>query len=406
MLTPPPQQQQSPINEEESEFQLEDYEVEVPVDPLITLLHARHTYNSQYSTAEEREAVKQAMLAEMREHNMAPYLRMVHDAHGWAVEESELKKMDEINAKRIEHLDAKLKDAQENLGDVEVRDILQEKCTHYARIGDLENCLKVNQECAAKTIAAGPKLDLCFQRIRLGLAFSDNEIAAKGITDANRLLKDGDWERRNRLKVYEGIYHLFVRDFKRASERLLDSVTTFASGELISFKDFIFVTCIASLPILGRAELKKKIVDSPEVISADVSDIYGLVTAIHSCRYRAVFPALDAVCQHQRRLVFVSAHVNYFFREVRVLVFTQFLDSYSSVTLQSMSNVFGIPVQVLDQMLGTLISNERIACKIDRQNNSVRTYRGDTTNFDYHKIVKNGDLLLNRIQKLSRLIDM
>lgn len=388
-------------------FQMEDYEVEVPIDPLIVLLHARHTFTSQYATAGEREAAKQGMIAEMEAHNMAPYFRVMQEALGWEeVGEARLAEMDAANAKHIAQLDARLKDAVENLGDVEIRDVLQAKCGHYARIGDLESCLTTNAECTAKTIAPGPKLDLCFQRIRLGIAFSDNEIAAKGITDANRLLKDGDWERRNRLKVYQGVYHLFVRDFKRASELLLDCVTTFASGELIAFKDFIFVTCVASLPILSRAELKKRVMDSPEVISADLSDMYGLVKAIHGCQYRDVFPSLEAVCQHQRRLVFVSPHVNYFFREVRVLVFNQFLDSYSSVTLQSMSAAFGIPVQVLDQMLGTLISNERIACKIDRVTNSVTTYKGDSTNFDYHRIVKDGDLLLNRIQKLSRLVDM
>lgn len=142
------------------------------------------------------------------------------------------------------------------------------------------------------------------------------------------------------------------------------------------------------------------------MISADVNDMSELVSAIYTCRYGDVFSALDVVCQHMRKLIYISPHVNYFFREVRVLVFTQFLDSYSSVTLRSMGMAFNIPVEVLDQMLSTLISNERIACKIDRVNDSVRTYRGDAANFDYHRIVKNGDLLLNRIQKLSRLVDM
>lgn len=394
-------------NEEDLEFLADELdEADIPIDPLLSLLYARHTFTSQYATGEERAAAKNAMIEEMLAHNMAPYIRMVQYVIGWKVEEPELAEMDEINARKVAAFDAKLKDAQENLGDTEVRDVLQAKTDHYARIGDLENCQITNEECARKTLAAGPKLDLCFQRIRLGIAFSDNTIAAKGISDAHRLLKDGDWERRNRLKVYEGIYHVFVRDFRRGSELLLDSITTFASRELITFKDFILITVIASLPVLSRADLKRCIIDSPEVISADVVDVYELVTSIHSCRYHDVFPALDVVCQHQRRVVYVSPHVNYFFREVRVLAFTQFLDSYSSVTLQSMGSAFGIPVPALDQMLGTFISNERIACKVDRVSSSVKTYRGDTTNFDYHRIVKNGDLLLNRIQRLSRLVDM
>uniref|UniRef100_A0A0A9XBA8 26S proteasome non-ATPase regulatory subunit 6 n=1 Tax=Lygus hesperus TaxID=30085 RepID=A0A0A9XBA8_LYGHE len=101
--------------------------------------------------------------------------------------------MDEANAKKVAQLDAQLRDARDNLGDSEVREILFSKTNHYARIGDLEMCLKSNAECATKTLAAGPKLDLAFQRIRLGIAFSDNDIAAKGISDAQRLMKNADW---------------------------------------------------------------------------------------------------------------------------------------------------------------------------------------------------------------------
>lgn len=394
-------------NKDEEEFPLEEEDAEVPIDPLLSLLYARHCLTTHASTEEEREEAKQFILQEMLTHNMAPYMRMLSAFFDWVPsDEAQLAAMDATNAKRIAELDARLNDAVDNLGDTEVRDVLEAKCSHYARIGDLDACLAANAECAEKTLAAGPRLDLCFQRIRLGIAFGDNEVAAKGISDAHRLMKNGDWERRNRLKVYEGIYRVYIRDFKRGSELLLDSITTFASGELLSFRDFIFVTCIASLPVLPRQQLKQRIVDSPEVISADVSDMYGLITAIHGCRYGEVFPALDAVCQHQRRVTYVSPHVNYFFREARVLVFTQFLDSYSSVTLQSMGHAFNIPVPVLDQMLGTLISNERIASKVDRVSNSVTTYRGDSANFDYHRIIRNGDLLLNRIQKLSRLVEM
>ncbi|EPY38002.1 26S proteasome regulatory subunit N7 [Angomonas deanei] len=347
------------------------------------------------------------MVEEMRTHHMAPYIRMIQAAMGWDdFTEAELAEMDKINAGKLEQWESKARDATDNLGDVEVRDALQGKCDLYARIGDLDNFLQANDACSVKTLAAGPRMDLCFQRVRMGIAFSDNNIAAEGLQKAQKLMLSSDWERRNRLKVYEGVYYIFVRDFKKGSELLLESINTFASGELLSFKDFVFVTIIASLPVLSRGELKKKIIDSPEVLSADLDDAYGLLTAIYTCQYDKVFTQLDAVCQHQRRIVYVSPHVNYFFREVRVLVFTQFLDSYSSVTLKSMSEAFRIPTGLLDSMLSTFIFNERITCKVDRINGSVQTYRGDATNFHYHKIIKSGDILINRIQKLSRLVDM
>ncbi|EAN80548.1 proteasome regulatory non-ATP-ase subunit 7 [Trypanosoma equiperdum] len=398
-----PPQQPVGIMDNEEEFPVEE---PPPMDPLIKLLHLRHTYTSQYVDEAVREEVKAAMLKIAHEHNMAPYLRFASEMFCWTVDEEQLRAMDAINATKLEELDARIKDAQENLGDVEVRDGLLARCHHFARIGDMEECLKFNNECSGKTLAAGSKLDLCFQRILLGLAFSDNEVAANGICSAHRLMKEGDWERRNRLKVYEGLFYVYIRDFKKGSELLLDSISTFAASELMDFNEFILVTVVASLPVLSRSQLKKCILDSPEVHSANIKNVFHLVTAIYECRYKEVFPTLDAVCQQLRGIVYLSQHVNYFFREVRVLVFKQFLDSYSSVTLKSMSNAFGIPSPVLDSMLGTLISNERIACKMDRVSDSITTYRGDTTNLDYHRIVKNGDLLLNRIQKLSRLAEV
>jgi len=69
----------------------------------------------------------------------------------------------------------------------------------------------------------------------------------------------GDWDRRNRLKVYEGLFHITQRDFKSAAKRLLESVATFTSTEMLDFKDFVFYTVAASLMALDRLALKKQV---------------------------------------------------------------------------------------------------------------------------------------------------
>lgn len=390
----------------ESKDALPAEEAVIPLDPMIALLHERHTFTSPFSTSAEKAQAKSKIIAEIQEHAMRPFWSAFSELLGWAPTEGQLAEWDAINAAKEKKIDEEIKDAQEHFGATEVRDATLKKCDLFARIGDFENCLKYNEECGAMSIAVGPKLDLAFQRIRLGIAFSDNDTAAKAITDAHRLLKDGDWERRNRLKVYEGVYYLCVRNFAKGAQMLLDSLSTFASTELVDFKQFVWLTLCSALVTLDRAELKKKMVESPEALSASVGAAMDLVQAVYQCRYKEVFPVLSKVCFEMRRSVFLSSHVNYFFREVRVLVLNQFLESYSSVTLSSLATAFGIPVSVMDSMLCTLISNERIACKIDRVSGNVTTYRGDAINFQYHKIVKNGDILLNRIQKLSRVIEM
>lgn len=380
-------------------------EEQVPMDPLIELLHHRFTFASEYSTPDEKATAKDAILARIRENKMTPYYEAVKDLIGITIPDAELSAMAAWQTTRLAELEEKLKDAQEIAGDQEIREAVVAKVDFYASLGDLQTTLKLSDECMSKTLATGPKIDLCLQRVRLGLAFSDGELATKAIAEAQKLMKEGDWERRNRLKVYEGLYNVFVRNTTKGATLLLDAISTFAATELLSYDQYIFVTALSGLLTLDRAAMKKQLVDSPEVLSAHVPEVIELVTNIYNCKYGSLFDDLAAVCHQMRRCVFLVSHVNYFFREVRIKVFNQFLDSYSSVTLASMAKSFNIPVSVLDQMLFTLISNQRLSSRIDRVSGDVKTYRGNEVNFQYHRIVKEGDVLLNKMQKLSRVVE-
>ena len=50
------------------------------------------------------------------------------------------------------------------------------------------------------------------------------------IEKAKKLCEEGgDWERKNRLKVYEALFHMVTRNFKQAGELFLDSTATFGA---------------------------------------------------------------------------------------------------------------------------------------------------------------------------------
>ena len=70
----------------------------------------------------------------------------------------------------------------------------------------------------------------------------------------------GDWDRRNRLKVYSGLYAMSVRDFKEAANNFLDTVSTFTSYELMDYHTFIKYTIISSMMALDRKDLTKKVI--------------------------------------------------------------------------------------------------------------------------------------------------
>ena len=87
-------------------------------------------------------------------------------------------------------------------------------------------------------------------------------------TQASKLAEDGgDWDRRNRLKVYNALSKLLARDVKEAASLLIDCVATFSCGELCPYPEFVVYTIISNILFLPRTELKSKIIDGPDILS-------------------------------------------------------------------------------------------------------------------------------------------
>eukprot|EP00755_Sulcionema_specki_P006549 Sspe_Gene.35768::Locus_17314_Transcript_1_1_Confidence_1.000_Length_1068::g.35768::m.35768/K03037/PSMD6, RPN7; 26S proteasome regulatory subunit N7 len=332
-----------------TDFDKEEEEVveeKIPVDPLLVLLQLRFEYTSEHKAFEDKTRIQEAILKEVHDHNMLPYYNLLHESFMWPLDEAKVKQMKEANDKALAALEAKYKDAQENYGETEVREVILERCNFYARIGDKEKCLESNREAlTVGKVGLGPKLDMEFQRIRLGIAFNDNKLIQEGIDKAHELLlTEGDWERRNRLKVYEGIYLMTKRQFAEGANLLLEALCAFSSGELVEYKHFVMYTTLMAMVTLDRPTLKKKILTSSEVLQAfpDLPFMKKFVHSLYDCKYNEFFGALDTVCDEMQKHVYTASHVNYFYREMRLLAFKQFLQSYRSVTLQSMADAFSL----------------------------------------------------------------
>jgi 26S proteasome regulatory subunit N7 len=71
-----------------------------------------------------------------------------------------------------------------------------------------------------------------------------------------------------------------------------------------------------------------------------------------------------------------------------------------------MASAFGVSVTFLDKELGRFISAGRLNAKVDKVEGVVITNRPDEKNAQYQAAIKLGDQLLNRVQKLARVIDV
>lgn len=256
-----------------------------------------------------------------------------------------------------------------------------------------------------KTGVLGTKIDLVLAIIRMGIFYGDKILVRKQVDRAKSLVESGgDWDRRNRLKAYQGLYLLTVRSYNLAAPLLLDSLSTFTSYELCSYSSLVVYSVLAGSVSLKRVDFKSKVVDAPEIkailgdgedkllalsgaISAgpgadeemkdvstpagaktavnlttlgsdapeaeaavDFSPLAQLVTSLYTGSYRSFFGALAAVeVNFLSQDRYLYEHRGWFVREMRLRAYQQLLQSYRVVGLESMANDFGVSVDFLDR---------------------------------------------------------
>jgi 26S proteasome regulatory subunit N7 len=345
--------------------------------------------------------------------DMLPFYQYLleHDAKNFSSNDALIQRTRAANEEKLKELDAKIQDAEDNFGESEVREALLNKAEYYHKIGDKEKALTAYRTTSDKTVSLGQRLDIVFAMLRIGFAFSDLDLVKRNIDKAKSMIDEGgDWERRNRLKVYEGTYKMVVRDFKGAATLFLESVATFTTTELMPYNTFIFYTIVVAMISLERREIKKKVVDSSDILSVknQIAHVSDFLDSLYNAQYHKFLVSLADISDDMAKDRYLSSHVRYYSRELRIKGYSQFLESYKSVTLRSMANEFGLSVEFLDAELSRFISVGRLNAKIDKVGGIVETtkYLAGTKNLQYHQVVKQGDRLLDRIQKLSRVIDL
>lgn len=278
-----------------------------------------------------------------------------------------------------------------------------------------DRAISAYEDVFEKTGVVGSKIDIVLAIIRMALFYGDKPLVQKHVDRAKALVESGgDWDRRNRLKAYEGLHLLTVRSYAAAAPLLLDSLSTFTSYELCTYSSLVVYSVLAGSVSLKRVDFKSKVVDAPEIkailgdgedkllaltgaisagpgvesmeveepnkaaaakttavnlttlgtgdeptdadaeLAIDFSPLAQLVSSLYGGRYQAFFEALATV--EERFLTqdrYLHEHKNWFIREMRLRAYQQLLQSYRVVGLESMANDFGVTVDFLDRCVLT-----------------------------------------------------
>jgi len=354
------------------------------------------------------ETVRKQIVEELE--NPSLYRHLASILNWSTLSDEELTTMEEKNSKALKELEDKVEEAKENSGDMEVLDARFDIARFAAKSLSKDEALNSYKKVLdLPKLSSGKTMDALMESARVASFYGDVKKGADFVEKIAKLAEEsGDWDRRNRLKVYNALSKLLVRDVKGAASLLIDCIATFSCTEMCTYTEFVMYAMISNIFTLPRTELKSKIIDGPEILTVakEIPIVTKLVNALYDCDYKGY---LEAMVEVQPVLVadrFLQPHCGYIMRELHVLGYKQFLDSYKSVTLESMAKSFGIGTEFLDLQLSRFIAAGRLTAKIDKFGGVVETNRPDLKNAQYRDMIQRGDLLLNRITKLARVVDL
>ncbi|KAJ4312031.1 proteasome regulatory particle subunit [Fusarium piperis] len=370
----------------------------------------------------------------------------------------------EDNDRELQEFQKEEEEAVEQAGDTEIMAAKGKRAEFWARVGDKDKAIAAYESVFEKTGILGTKIDLVLAIIRMGLFYGDKPLVKKHVERAKSLVETGgDWDRRNRLKAYEGLHLLTVRSYNLAAPLLLDSLSTFTSYELCTYSSLVVYSVLAGSVSLKRVDFKSKVVDAPEIkailgdgedkllalsgalsagpgaddttgvkapktatttavnlttlgtstdqpeaeLAIDFSPLALLVSSLYNGNYKTFFRSLAEVEEqflNQDR--YLHEHKSWFIREMRLRAYQQLLQSYRVVGLESMANDFGVTVDFLDRDLARFIAAGRIPCTIDRVSGKgvIETNRPDDKNKQYQDVVRQGDQLITKLQKYGQAV--
>ncbi|KAK7422265.1 proteasome regulatory particle subunit [Neonectria magnoliae] len=361
----------------------------------------------------------------------------------------------EDNDRELAEFQKEEEEAEEQAGDTEIITAKGKRAEFWAR----DKAIAAYESVFEKTGILGAKIDLVLAIIRMGLFYGDKPLVKKHVERAKTLVETGgDWDRRNRLKAYEGLHLLTLRAHNLAAPLLLDSLSTFTSYELCTYSNLVVYSVIAGCVSLKRVDFKTKVVDAPEIkailgdgedkllaisgalsagpgieaaaapkpaavvnlttlgtgsdqpeaeLAIDFSPLALLVSSLYNGNYKTFFQSLaDVEEEFLNQDRYLHEHKSWLIRELRLRAYQQLLQSYRVVGLESMANDFGVTVDFLDRDLARFIAGGRIPCTIDRVTGKgvIETNRPDDKNKQYQDVVRQGDQLITKLQKYGQAV--
>uniref|UniRef100_A0A2P2LE96 Uncharacterized protein MANES_14G058600 n=1 Tax=Rhizophora mucronata TaxID=61149 RepID=A0A2P2LE96_RHIMU len=154
--------------------------------PQLILAHKRFLLSHPDVQDIEKVRLKEEVLAAVKADDMVPFYETLVADGLLEKDQGLLDSMRTKNEEELKKLDEKIADAEENLGESEVREAHLAKSLFYFRIGDKEKALEQLKVTETKTVAVGQKMDLVFYTLQIGFFYMDFDLISKSIDKAKK----------------------------------------------------------------------------------------------------------------------------------------------------------------------------------------------------------------------------
>lgn len=252
---------------------------------------------------------------------------------------------------KIAQLDEKIAKTEDTVEEVDPTHYNFEKAKLYKQNKMKEEAISEFKKVIEKTQSFNLKIDSFFEILHIGILYKDLALLDEYIEKCRKLLKDGgDWEKRNRLKVYDGLYKLLNKNYKDSGKLFLEALMTFTNYELFDYKTFVFYTCITNIITVDRVTLKNRIIDNSDVVTCirEIPNLQVFLESFYNGDYKAFFNEFFDIINRTKTDFFLSRHNNYWINEMRIKAYSQFLQSFKSVTIDNMAKSFGVSPKFID----------------------------------------------------------
>lgn len=334
-----------------------DSDFKQPGLSLYVLIHNAHNYGevkplTEYLITQNNIHIYKKMI----EKNILPYNKEDLDHMSTNIE------------KIISNLESEQNNDLEN--ETHVFNIKKKICEFYAQICDVAKFKVLCREIIEKEPSLSLKMDIYLCFIRLAIITNDKNMLSRNILKATGIFESTcDWDRKNRFKVYFGLYNLMKGDFKKAAELFSESLASFDAKELLPFEKVVFYLVFSGLLGFNRLDIKKHIIDNSEIQKH--AQLLKLPECYYDCDYQNYFRILSDFLNFCIKDPFLLVFINHFCKELKIKAYNQLLTSYKSLHLTKMAELFNTNQSYIENDLVDFINDGKMGCMIDKVSGTV-----------------------------------